>query len=233
MLPHDDAFKNTFVLYMPKDIVSGDFYWMYDNGDFLFIAAVDCTGHGVPGAFMSIIGHNSLNKVVREYGITRPGAILDQLNAEVTKAILQSQEKGINDGMDLTLIALNRKTQTLELAGAYNPLYQVRAGEVIVHKTDRFPIGMNTLEMKKTFTNICVDIKPGDMLYMSSDGYADQFGSQDMKKFKAVNLKRVLSEIWNLPVPEQKTKLEHEILNWKGDLPQVDDIMMIGLRVGD
>jgi ligand-binding sensor domain-containing protein/serine phosphatase RsbU (regulator of sigma subunit) len=231
MLPHEDAFGELFVLYMPKDIVSGDFYWMHDTGDCLFVAAVDCTGHGVPGAFMSIIGHNSLSKVVREFGLTRPSAILDQLNAEVNKAILQSQEKGINDGMDLTLIAFNRRTFTLECAGAYNPLYQVRSGEVFVHKTDRFPIGMSTWDQKKAFANIEVEIKPGDMIYMSSDGYADQFGTKEVKKFKTVNLKRLLSEIWNLPLHDQKAKLEKEILEWKGDLPQVDDIMVIGMRI--
>jgi serine phosphatase RsbU (regulator of sigma subunit) len=231
MLPKENTFEETFILFLPKDIVSGDFYWMYDNGDTYFIAAVDCTGHGVPGAFMSIIGHNSLNKVVREYGLTRPSAILDQLNVEVIKSILQSQEKGINDGMDLSLIAINRTKQTLEFAGAYNPLYQVRNGEVIVHKADRFPIGISTMEQKKSFTNVLVDIKPGDMLYMSSDGYADQFGSKEVKKFKSVNLKRMLSEIWNLPVQVQKERLEKEVMDWKGELPQVDDIMIIGTKI--
>jgi serine phosphatase RsbU (regulator of sigma subunit) len=231
MLPRENTFEETFVLFLPKDIVSGDFYWMYDNGDTQFIAAVDCTGHGVPGAFMSIIGHNSLNKVVREYGLTRPSAILDQLNVEVIKSILQSQEKGINDGMDLALIAINKKNSTLEFAGAYNPLYQVRNGEVIVHKADRFPIGISTMEQKKIFSNVKVDIKPGDMLYMTSDGYADQFGSPEVKKFKSVNVKRILSEIWNLPVQTQKERLEKEIMDWKGELAQVDDIMFIGTRI--
>ena len=231
MLPREDTFQETFVLFLPKDVVSGDFYWMYDNGDTQFIAAVDCTGHGVPGAFMSIIGHNSLNKVVREYGLTRPSAILDQLNVEVIKSILQSQERGINDGMDLALIALHRKTGTLEFAGAYNPLYLVRNGEVIVYKADRFPIGMSTMEQKKTFTNTIVDTQPGDMLYMTSDGYADQFGSSEVKKFKSVNVKRILSEIWNLPVQVQKERLEKEIMDWKGELPQVDDIMFIGTKI--
>ncbi len=231
MLPRENTFEETFVLFLPKDIVSGDFYWMYDNGDTQFIAAVDCTGHGVPGAFMSIIGHNSLNKVVREYGLTRPGAILDQLNVEVIKSILQSQEKGINDGMDLALIALHKKSKTLEFAGAYNPLYLVRNGEVIVYKGDRFPIGMSPVAQKKSFSNVVVDIKPGDMLYMTSDGYADQFGSSDGKKFKTVNVKRILSEIWNLPVQVQKERLEKEILDWKGELPQIDDIMFIGTKI--
>jgi ligand-binding sensor domain-containing protein/serine phosphatase RsbU (regulator of sigma subunit) len=231
MLPREDTFRETFVLFMPKDIVSGDFYWMYDNGDWQFMAVVDCTGHGVPGAFMSIIGHNSLNKVVREYGLTRPSAIVDQLNNEVMKALMQRHEKAINDGMDLALIAFNKKNFTLEFAGAYNPLYVVRQGEVFVYKGDRFPIGMTTMDEKKNFTNQPVDIRPGDMIYMCSDGYADQFGSADVKKYKSGNVKKLLSAIWNLPVNEQKERLENEILTWKGDLPQVDDILFIGTKI--
>jgi ligand-binding sensor domain-containing protein/serine phosphatase RsbU (regulator of sigma subunit) len=231
MLPREDSFRETFILYMPKDIVSGDFYWMYDNGDVQFIAACDCTGHGVPGAFMSIIGHNSLNKVVREFGITKPGAILDQLNVEVVKALMHRNEETINDGMDLTLIAFNRKKFILEFAGAYNPLYMVRNGEVIVHKADRFPIGMSSIESKKTFMNQEIEIKSGDMLYMCSDGYADQFGSAEAKKYKSGNVKKLLAQIYMLPVEEQRRRLEKEILNWKGDLPQVDDIMFIGIKI--
>ncbi len=231
MLPKEDTFHETFVLFLPKDIVSGDFYWMYDNGDWQFIAAVDCTGHGVPGAFMSIIGHNSLNKVVREYGLTRPSAIVDQLNIEVMKSLLQRHEKAINDGMDLALIAFNKKNFTLEFAGAYNPLYVVRKGEVFVYKGDRFPIGMTTMDEKKNFTNQPVDIQPGDMVYMCSDGYADQFGSAEVKKYKSGNVKKLLSEIWHLPVMEQKERLEKEIMDWKGDLGQVDDIMFIGTKI--
>ena len=231
MLPREDTFEETFVLFMPKDIVSGDFYWMYDNGDWQFIAVVDCTGHGVPGAFMSIIGHNSLNKVVREYGLTRPSAIVDQLNVEVMKALMQRHEKAINDGMDLALIAFNKKNYTLEFAGAYNPLYVVRKGEVIVYRGDRFPIGMTTMDERKSFTNQPVDIQPGDMIYMCSDGYADQFGSPAIKKYKSGNIKKLLSEIWQLPVNAQKERLEKEILDWKGDLDQVDDILFIGTKI--
>lgn len=231
MLPREDTFQETFVLFMPKDIVSGDFYWMYDNGDQQFIAVVDCTGHGVPGAFMSIIGHNSLNKVVREYGLTRPSAIVDQLNIEVMKALMQRHEKKITDGMDLALIALNKKTRTLEFAGAFNPLYLVRKGEAFVYKGDRFPIGMTTTDEKKNFTNQTIDVQPGDMLYMCTDGYADQFGSPEVKKYKSYNVKKFLTTIWNLPVNEQKVRLEKEIQDWKGDLEQVDDILFIGTKI--
>ncbi len=231
MLPREDTFVETFVLFMPKDIVSGDFYWMYDNGDDQFIAAVDCTGHGVPGAFMSIIGHNSFNKVVREYGITRPAAILDQLNTEVLKALLQRHDRVINDGMDLALIDFNKKKFTVEFAGAYNPLYLVRKGELQVYKGDRFPIGMSTVGEQKKFSNHVIKVQPGDMLYMCSDGYADQFGAQGMKKYKSGNVKKLLTEIWHLPVQEQKDRLEKEILDWKGDLEQIDDILFIGTKI--
>jgi serine phosphatase RsbU (regulator of sigma subunit) len=231
MLPREDTFLETFVLFMPKDIVSGDFYWMYDNGDHQFIAACDCTGHGVPGAFMSIIGHNSLNKVVREYGITRPSAIMDQLNTEVLKALMQRNEEIINDGMDMALISYDKKNCKLDFAGAYNPLYVVRKGEVSAYKGDRFPIGMTAIGDKKSFTNQSIDIQPGDMIYMCSDGYADQFGSSDIKKYKSGNVKKLLSEIYNLPVNEQRERLKKEILDWRGELQQVDDILFIGTKI--
>ena len=231
MLPREDTFHDTFVLFMPKDIVSGDFYWMYDNGVYQFIAVCDCTGHGVPGAFMSIIGHNSLNKVVREYGITRPAEILDKLNAEVLKALMQRNEETINDGMDMTLVAFDRGKFKLEFSGAYNSMYVVRKGEVFVYKGDRFPIGMSAISGKKNFTNRNINIKQGDMVYMCTDGYADQFGSAEGKKYKSGNVKKLMSEICDLPVDEQRIKLQKEILTWKGDLQQVDDILFIGTRI--
>ncbi len=230
MLPPEDSFDDTFVLFLPKDIVSGDFYWMHDNGDIQFIAAVDCTGHGVPGAFMSIIGYNSLTKIVREYGLTRPGAILDQLNVEVTKSLIQRGDEVINDGMDLALIAYDRRGKKLEYAGAYNPLVIVRDGKAITIKPDRFPIGMATTREKK-FNNVTVDIKSGDILYMFSDGYADQFGGPEGKKFKVVNLKNELEEVSSLPMQEQKEQLLKTLDEWMGGMNQIDDILVIGTRV--
>jgi serine phosphatase RsbU (regulator of sigma subunit) len=140
-------------------------------------------------------------------------------------------EETINDGMDMSLIAFDRKKFTLEFAGAYNSLYVVRNGELFMYKADRFPIGMSSQQGKKTFQNQTVDIQPGDMIYMSSDGYADQFGSELGKKYKSGNVKKLLCELWNLPVVEQREKLKKEILDWKGDLQQVDDIMFIGTRI--
>ena len=197
----------------------------------MFIAAVDCTGHGVPGAFMSIIGHNSLNKIVREYGLTQPSAILDQLNSEVVKALLARNETTINDGMDLSLVVLNKKERTMEYAGAYNPLYVVRNGEIRVFKADRFPIGMSSVREKKKFTNVSVDIAPGDMMYLSSDGFADQFGGPAGGKYKAAAFKKLLIEVSPMPVADQKCRLDAEMISWRGDLPQVDDILIIGCRI--
>ena len=230
MLPPEDSFDDTFVLFLPKDIVSGDFYWMHDNGDIQFIAAVDCTGHGVPGAFMSIIGYNSLTKIVREYGLTRPAAILDQLNIEVTRSLIQRGDEVINDGMDLALIAYDKRNRTLEYAGAYNPLVIVRDGELITIKADRFPIGMSSVQNRK-FSNIEVDIQAGDILYMFSDGYADQFGGPRGKKFKSLNLKNEFLRNSSLPLPEQKQQLLETLGKWMDGKAQVDDILIIGTRI--
>jgi ligand-binding sensor domain-containing protein/serine phosphatase RsbU (regulator of sigma subunit) len=231
MLPPDNLFPGTFVLFMPKDIVSGDFYWMHDNGDAIFIAAVDCTGHGVPGAFMSIIGNNSLNKIVREYGITKPSAILDQLNKEVVSALVQRHEETISDGMDLSLIMYDKQSRTMEFAGAFNPLYLIREGELTAYKADRFPIGKSTEEEKKRFTNVDIEIKPGDMVYLFSDGFADQFGGENNQKYKSANVKKLLLNIWEMPVEEQKQRLEREIRDWMGGYPQIDDILFIGMKI--
>jgi serine phosphatase RsbU (regulator of sigma subunit) len=133
--------------------------------------------------------------------------------------------------MDMALVAFDSKKFTLEFAGAYNPVYVVRKGEVFTYKGDRFPIGMTAVGDKKNFTNKTVDIQPGDMIYMCSDGYADQFGSEDVKKYKSGNVKQLLSTIWDLPVNEQRERLSNEIMAWKGDLEQVDDILFVGTRI--
>jgi serine phosphatase RsbU (regulator of sigma subunit) len=231
MLPPENFFNDTFVLFMPKDIVSGDFYWMHDSGFKQYIAAVDCTGHGVPGAFMSIIGHNSLNKIVRESGIGRPSEILDHLNIEVVHALLQRSEKAVRDGMDISIISYDILEHDVEYAGAYQPLYHVRDGKVTIYRGDRFPIGMIDGQAKKSFTNRKVDVMKGDMLYIFTDGYGDQFGGDDDKKFKTINIRSILAEIYMLPVDEQKRMLEKTIRDWMGDVPQVDDILFIGTRI--
>ena len=231
ILPPADLFPDTFVFFRPKDIVSGDFFWMNTLGTKRFIAAVDCTGHGVPGAFMSFIGYNSLNKIVNERHITEASAILDQLNEEVYKTLhVQSKDEDVKDGMDLALLVYDAKTRELQYAGANNPMYLIRDGELQIFKADRFAIGMISVNAERKFTNHVIKMKKEDMTYIFSDGYADQFGGPEGKKFKSNQLKQLLLDIHLRPVQEQKKILEETILKWMGQEEQIDDILVIGTR---
>ncbi len=233
VLPPSIPFKNTFVLYRPKDIVSGDFYWLEETNGMELIAAVDCTGHGVPGAFLSILGQNLLTKIVREYGILQPSEILNNLNTEIVNALHQHStggEKIVNDGMDLALINYDKNLNMLQYAGAYNSLYLIRNGVLYETKADRFPIGRTTSEEEKQFTNNEIEIQPGDIAYIFSDGYADQFGGAHGKKFKSKYLKKFLEEIHTYSMDEQKKALERNLDEWKGNYSQIDDIVVIGKK---
>ncbi len=231
ILPAEEMIDDIFVLFRPKDIVSGDFYWMLRSNGTDMIAAVDCTGHGVPGAFMSLIGHNGLNKVVKEMKITRPGEILDKLNEEVYHTLHQNVEisEGVRDGMDMSLIVYNQDNDIVEYAGAYNSLYLVRNGELAEYKADKLAIGHEPGE--QNYSNHEIEIKPGDTLYIFSDGFADQFGGDRGKKFMSKNLKRLLTDISSRPLPEQKVVLEKTLLEWMGnDYEQLDDVLIIGKK---
>ncbi len=237
ILPHheliQEGFEEHFVLYLPKDIVSGDFYWYAHKGDYSLIAAVDCTGHGVPGAFMSIIGYSNLNKIVLEQGITEPGLILENLDKEVTEVLKQKQNGSKSrDGMDLALCAYHRKTQKLQFAGAYRPLYLIRNKQMQEFKGSSFPIGGTfRYRNKKTFTNHEVQLQKGDTLYLFSDGFPDQFGGVDNRKFMTKKFKKLLLNIWEKPLAEQQAQLMHAFQSWKGDYKQMDDILIIGLKI--
>ncbi len=231
ILPPVDLFEDTFVFFRPKDIVSGDFFWMNTLGSKRFIAAVDCTGHGVPGAFMSFIGYNSLNKIVNERHVTDAAAILDQLNEEVYKTLhVQSKDENVKDGMDLALLIYDEETRILQYAGANNPMYLIRDGELIEYKADRFAIGMVSVDSERKFTNNIIEIRQGDVTYIFSDGYADQFGGPKGKKFKSKQLKQLFLEIHHLSPEEQKRVLEERLIAWMGYEEQVDDILVIGTR---
>ena len=231
ILPPELPFDDTFILFKPKDIVSGDFYWLTEYEGKEFLSAVDCTGHGVPGAFMSIIGHNSLTKIVREYGITEPGKILTQLNKEVAETLHQRSDMGdVYDGMDLALISYDPKEKSMEYAGAFNPLYLIRNGELIETKADKGSIGRSITNKERTFTNHKLTIEKGDTIYLFSDGYADQFGGDMMKKFKYKNLKELILGFQNEDMDRQKIILNETIETWRGDIDQVDDILIIGRR---
>jgi serine phosphatase RsbU (regulator of sigma subunit) len=223
----------SFILYKPKDIVSGDFYWVESYGHQVFFAACDCTGHGVPGALMSVIGYNLLNQAVHEHGIDRPAVILNELNKGVSKVLRQREEESsVKDGMDVSLCALNTKTLQLEYAGANNPLWIIRADASLVEiKADKFPIGAFIGEELRQFTNQTIQLQPGDTVYIFSDGYADQFGGEKGKKFKYKQLQQLLISIHNRPPEEQKAILDTTIEKWKGSLEQVDDILVMGVCV--
>jgi len=235
ILPSDDLWNkllpDSFVLFMPKDIVSGDFYWMENRGPEVFFAAVDCTGHGVPGALMSIIGANGLNQAVNEHRLMEPATILNYLSMSVNESLRKSERSNyVKDGMDLALCRLNLKTRMLKYAGAYNPLVIIRQGELIVIKADRIAIGSmdNT---GKSFKDHEMQLEPGDCIYVFSDGYADQFGGPQGKKLKSRPMLDKLIEVSPLPMNLQHQRLHAFFMEWKGNLEQVDDICVIGVRV--
>jgi ligand-binding sensor domain-containing protein/serine phosphatase RsbU (regulator of sigma subunit) len=231
ILPADKIYPNTFVLFKPKDIVSGDFYWIMEKNEKELIAAVDCTGHGVPGAFMSLIGHSSLNKIVYEHGITQPASILDMLNAEVYKTLHQRIDFGeeVRDGMDIALISFSKKEFKLEYAGAYNSLYHIRKGELTEIKASKFAIGHDPADGSK-YENHTVHLEKGDTVYIYSDGYADQFGGDDGKKFMSKKLKNLLISIQDKPMEEQKVILDENFEEWRGNFEQIDDVVLIGRK---
>jgi len=220
--------SENFVLFKPKDIVSGDFYWAERFGDEAIFSAVDCTGHGVPGAFVSIVGFNALNRTVNEFDLRKPGEILDKLTDLVVETFSKSESQ-IKDGMDIALCNLNYKTQKLTYAGANNPLIMVRNGEIIEYKANKQPIG--EFENRVPFITHEIDVQKGDCFYVFSDGFADQFGGPKGKKFKAKNLKQLILDMNDLSMKEQMIKFQEEFEKWKGDFEQLDDVCLIGVRI--
>jgi serine phosphatase RsbU (regulator of sigma subunit)/Tfp pilus assembly protein PilF len=253
ILPPDRMVKrllpNAFVFYKPKDVVSGDFYWMEEKNGIVMFAAVDCTGHGVPGAMMSVVGLNLLNQAVKEKGLTVPSAILQHLDTGVTETLRQSAEQdSIKDGMDLSLCSYDPKTLVLQYAGAFNNLWIVRKNISSVHqlrsshetffeehlleiKADKFPIGSNLDGIADNYTNHTFQLQKGDCVYLYSDGFADQFGGPKGKKFKYNALKKFLVSIHEYSPEEQKQKLLQEFESWRGQLEQIDDVLVMGVCV--
>lgn len=228
-------FQESFILYKPKDIVSGDFYWMDAVGDKVLISAVDCTGHGVPGAFMSIVGYNNLNMAINVTKAENAATILDKLNESVTSTLRQTHDgTSAKDGMDVALCSFDLKKGSMDFAGAFNPLYRIRANELEIVKGDKFPIGIHILqEDKKEFKNHNLDVKPGDVYYIFSDGYADQFGGPRGKKFMYRRFRNLLLDIHQKPMEEQRNILDETIEKWMSDSnqEQLDDILVIGIRI--
>ncbi len=221
--------KDHFILFKPRDIVSGDFYWAAQVKDRLIVVAADCTGHGVPGAFMSMLGIAFLNEVVRENRVLKADLILNELRNHVIEALQQKGEPGeARDGMDMALCVIDKKRNVLHFAGANNPLYYIRNGELFEIKGDKMPVAIHV--RMDPFTNHRVEIMPGDVFYIFSDGYADQFGGPRGKKFKYKALQELLLQIHHKPMAEQKSILDETFEKWKGDMDQIDDVVIVGFR---
>jgi serine phosphatase RsbU (regulator of sigma subunit)/Tfp pilus assembly protein PilF len=219
-----------FIFFQPKDIVSGDFYWSYEKDGNLYISAVDCTGHGVPGALMSMLGITFLNNINAESKVLSPADILNKLRDKVIKELGQnSKNRFSRDGMDISLIKINLTTKEVEWAGANNPLWIVRGSNIEEIKADREAI--NFTENPKPFTNHKLKIEKGDKLYMFTDGYADQFGGPKGKKLKYQPFKELLLSMSNKKITEQKEILSNHFEQWKGSLDQIDDVCVIGLEI--
>ncbi|MBU8892631.1 MAG: SpoIIE family protein phosphatase [Bacteroidales bacterium] len=226
----DRYFPQNFILYLPKDVVSGDFYWFYRLKNKIVFAVADCTGHGVPGAFMSVLGISILNQIVLSHKNISAGGVLDLLREHVMKSLHQTGSSGEQkDGMDIALGILDLSTNQLQFAGAYNPLYLVRKGHLINFPGDRMPIGIDPLE-EKPFKNHDIPLKSNDMLYMFSDGFADQFGGKKGKKFKYKPFRELLVAASELPLKDQKEMINQSFHEWKWSHGQVDDILIIGIR---
>jgi tetratricopeptide (TPR) repeat protein len=228
---------NSFVLYKPKDIVAGDFYWMHHSAkdDLVLIAAADSTGHGVPGALVSVVCSNALNRAVDEFQLIEPGKILDKTRDLVLETFAKSGEE-IKDGMDISMLSVNRKTKQIQWSGANNQLLYIpslqgteKVTELCEVKANKQPIGKT--ENPKSFTTHVFDMKEGAVFYLITDGYADQFGGEKGKKFKLKQLQEVLINTSTLTAKQQLDELTKTFDDWKGDLEQVDDVTIIGIRL--
>jgi serine phosphatase RsbU (regulator of sigma subunit) len=229
-------FEESFILFKPKDIISGDFYWISDkDGKIIFVTA-DCTGHGVPGGFMSMLGISMLNEIINEYALTEPALVLSKLRKKVITSLKQKGISGEHqDGMDLTLMVIDKKEMKLVYSAANHTFYIIRknndGGFVLKQfKGDKQPVGIYG-EKLKPFSQTEVELQKGDIIYTFSDGYADQFGGPDGKKFKYKQLQEILIKIAGLSLSEQQIHLDKTITNWKGNLEQIDDITVVGIKI--
>lgn len=226
-----DRFSDSFILYKPRDVVSGDFYWIKKYEDKTIVVAADCTGHGVPGAFMSMLGVALLNEIVNNASNTAAGIILDQLRDNLKATLAQNDKKDeAKDGMDLSLVIVNHKQQTMQFAGAYNGIYIIRQGELLEYKADKMPIGSHIRE-NPHFTSHDIELKTSDQVYMYSDGFPDQFGGHKGLKISKKTFKNIIMENAEQPMEQQKEKLDTYFKEWKGTGDQVDDVLVIGFQL--
>jgi|ERR1700757_4845678 len=219
--------SESFIYYQPKDIVSGDLYWYYKKENKLYVAAIDCTGHGVPGALMSVIANGLLRTTIVKRNLENPAEILLALDEELQSALLT---EGAADGMDIALVEIDLDTKKIKFSGAFRPLVLIRDGKIIEYKASKYPIGLYG-DVEKKFDLHEFDLQANDALYMFSDGYADQFGGERSKKFNRRNFYEMLLSIQDMNMSEQGSFLEYAHNNWKQDEPQTDDLLVIGLKI--
>jgi PAS domain S-box-containing protein len=222
---------DSFVLYKPRDVVSGDFPWFVQMKNDIFIAAVDCTGHGVPGALLSLIGYFLLNDIVRSRKVTDPGKILDLLDEGVTQTLRQDQDdSATKDGMDIALCRINLESREVQYAGAHRPLYMMKKGEMEEIKGNKFPIGGGIFKNQTNFATHTVKMTKGDSIYFSSDGYPDQFGGPEIRKFGPKRVREIIERVHQLPMNDAAATFDTEWEGWKGEHKQTDDVLLIGIK---
>jgi serine phosphatase RsbU (regulator of sigma subunit) len=228
-------FPDSFILHMPKDIVSGDFYWINEVAGRVYFAAVDCTGHGVPGAFMSIIGFDLFRRITEIENKKQPAEILNSLSKGFETIFQDVESITLRDGMDVAFCAVDKEMNVLEFAGAFNPLYLVRDNTITEIKGDRCSVGLDQEPgingEDNMFSDHVIQLRDGDIIYIFTDGFADQFGGPEGKKYKYRRFRHLLLALHQLPMERQVEFLQRSILDWKGDLDQVDDILVMGIRI--
>jgi serine phosphatase RsbU (regulator of sigma subunit) len=239
-------FPQSFLWMQPRDIVNGDFFWMGQQGEYFFLAVADCTGHGVPGALMSMIGNTFLNEIINNYEVVDTAEVLDLLRVKVIKLLRQNETES-KDGMDISLLRINLKSKELQFSGAFNPLIMLSKAEHSLPNefkllqaqnemhlyqlpANRFPVGIVSGSESKSFKSTIWRFNEGDTVYLLSDGYADQFGGEKGKKFKLSRLYELMMNIGSETMPLQKLKLIEQFEHWKGEEEQVDDVSILGIR---
>lgn len=223
--------KDLFILFLPRDIVSGDFYYSFCTKHKICIAAGDCTGHGVPGALMSILGISFLNEILQSDINLNANRILNMMREKIMKALHQTGSwRDTQDSIDIALCTIDCITGKLQYSGANRPMIMIRNGELTEFKSDKMTLGVAPVK-EASFTNKCIDTKTGDSFYLFSDGFADQFGEITDKKFKYKHFKRIIHSSEELPMSQQKQRLESAFNEWKGRAQQVDDVLVIGFQL--
>ncbi len=223
-------FKDYFVLFLPRDIVSGDFYYVLRRHSYICVAAGDCTGHGVPGALLSILGISFLNDILQTRTDLKANRVLNLMREKIMKALHQTGDKSeTKDSIDIGLLIADPDRKKVQFSGANRPLIMIRNGEITEFKPDKMTLGLAPLK-EHPFTNLQIDCLPGDAFYLFSDGFSDQFGGQTDKKFKHKHLKGVISSISGLPMTRQKEILQQTFIDWKGSTKQIDDVLILGFQ---